>query len=594
MLQAAESVSTPGAGAWPDKIWADTAMQIGTSYNLLFGLPITTGTAGLTARSQTTADTTSFGPPAQVSIVDSAPTVTGFRDYTKIVDTTVPQFDLAAVLSPQSTGLPQMVRSEEQQKAEQAAIKQALNYLDGGSPDAARELMDALLDENPTNAAAVQVLGLVEQDQGRYEQAEQLFLKAHALNPTVGYDNDARNVRILQQDDDHVLDRARAMAATPTQREDGIRLLIALTERSPGFGAANMLLGDSLLRVGDVANGLMQYNSAINNADTGLLGTLETRLRELGKVDPGSAFVQKLLGKTLLSLERYEDAVQVLTHARQLAQGAPGYEGDLARAEIGIGRELLERGDVTGAMSRFQRAKQIDPTGRDVKLALSEGYLARAEQHMRRRDYHSALDDYDLAARTLGDERGTDELRQRAAHGVYSVGRSLEQRRIASGEEIDAEARAYQLAYDLDPENTTYKHKLAQTRFALGEQLTAEGEYKRAAYSYRQAYELYQGNTEYKQKAVDALVTYAEQRMSALDFDDAIQAYRDAWLIDLDDIAVKQKLADAYNARGLDYLDWEKPEKAVYDFKEALRLFPDNEEYQANYDRVWVWDDYAW
>ena len=50
------------------------------------------------------------------------------------------------------------------------------------------------------------------------------------------------------------------------------------------------------------------------------------------------------------------------------------------------------------------------------------------------------------------------------------------------------------------------------------------------------------------------------------------------------------KLAGAYNARGLDYKSTEDMDAAVKDFKAALRLFPDNADYQANYNSVKAWD----
>ncbi len=148
----------------------------------------------------------------------------------------------------------------------------------------------------------------------------------------------------------------------------------------------------------------------------------------------------------------------------------------------------------------------------------------------------------------------------------------------------------FQTAYDLDPENKTYKRKLAETRNAIGDQLYATGKYQEAAQSYNRARELYKYDKTYKANTINAFVKYGDERAANLNYGDAIEAYRQAYLVDTYNAEVKQKLATQYNARGLDYVSWEKYKLAALDFKEALRLFPGNAEYQANYNRYSAWD----
>jgi tetratricopeptide (TPR) repeat protein len=66
--------------------------------------------------------------------------------------------------------------------------------------------------------------------------------------------------------------------------------------------------------------------------------------------------------------------------------------------------------------------------------------------------------------------------------------------------------------------------------------------------------------------------------------------YQEAFKLDPQNATSKSKLAGAYNARGLDYKSTEDMDAAVKDFKAALRLFPDNADYQANYNSVKAWD----
>jgi tetratricopeptide (TPR) repeat protein len=563
-------------------------MEIGTNYDVTSLLASATALGGSRPTS-TSSSASSFGPPAQVSINDNAPTVTGFTDYAQLGLSGLWQFDLASVLNPTVTGVPQAARSEEEQKADEAAVQTAFDYINQGQFDAARQLMNGLLSENKTNAAATYTLGYADMEEGKYASAEQLFLKAHAFDPTVGYDQDAENARILQRGDESVLASARGMLADSNRHADGLRILINLSGRSPNNTAAHLLLGDSMLDAGDGTNGLMQYNAAVSHARPDELGQVEQHLQELARSAPTSAFLQQLVGKAQLRQEHFDDAVQTLTHAAELADNEASYRAVLAQGYVGLGRQLLERGDVNGARADFAQAKTLDPTGRDTKQALAEGYVARAARSVAAHNYSSAVADYSLIASLL--EKSTDTaLRERAAAGAYAAGRAVQASRIAAGEEIDGEVAAFQAAYDLDPDNTTYKHKLADTRNALGDQFFATGDYEEAAGAYLRAHTLFKYDKTYRTNATKAFVAYGDERLYNLNYDDAVEAYRQAYRVDTTSVESRQKLATALTARGLDYKSQEKYAKAVLDLKEALRLFPDNAAYQANYDSVSPWD----
>jgi tetratricopeptide (TPR) repeat protein len=530
-----------------------------------------------------------FGPPAQVSLGEGVPSVVGFTDYTKLATAGQWQFNLAGVLTPTTRGVTPTARSPEQQKAAEEALKNIFALLDAGKYEDARRSANQLLDEDQTSAAATQALGFVDLAEGKYDQAERLFLRAHALDPAAGYDNDARNARVLQGEDAGVLQTARQWLTSQAKREEGIRVLITLTERSPDNAEAHFVLGDALLKKGDGDNGLMQFSVAIQHADGSLLTRLEERLAQLAADTPQSAFIRQLLGKTYLRQERFDAAAQILQQAGRLAENSTAYNHDLARAYVGLGRAQLARGDLAAALAQLKLAKELDPTTRDVKRAYAEALLARAEQHAKRHDHAAASTDYSALVDLLAKD-GTKELRQRAAQGAYAVGRALMNKRIAAGSDITDEVAAFQAAYDLESGNATYRQQLATTRYALGEQQAADGDYNNAAYSYRRAWELYKGNTTYRDKAISAFVAYGDDRAFNLNYTAAIDAYRAAYELNIYHQGNKQKLADAYNARGLDYKQQELYAKAALDFKEALALFPDNATYQSNYNLVSPWD----
>jgi tetratricopeptide (TPR) repeat protein len=350
-----------------------------------------------------------------------------------------------------------------------------------------------------------------------------------------------------------------------------------------------MLLGDALLNEGDGANGLMQFSTAVRTARDGELDQVQEKVQRLADEFPQSAFVRTLLGKIELRQGHYDQALQTLTQATQLADGGSTANLDLAAAYVGIGREKLEGGDISGAMSAFEQAKEYDATGRATKEALAEGYIARAEQSNRRRNYRSAAADLGLAADTLG-KYGSKELRQRGASVAWLAGKALEKARIAAGDEIDSEVVAYQAAYDLYDDNDNYREKLAATRSAIGDQYLADNLYEEAAYAYKRAYELDKRNETYRDNTINAFIAYGDDRLYNLNFTDAVDAYRAAFQFDTDNETSRAKLANGYTRRGLDYEGQEEWRKAMLDFKEALRLLPDNDEYQANYERVKAWD----
>ncbi len=555
------------------------------------GFAVTSGGAGARA----TSVPSPFGPAAllhlsQTLLAHFQPGSTRSPAEDLLPHGAAETLDVAALLSAgRGATVPTIARSPEQRKAEAAAVEEARSLVDAGRTKEARNLLERVLAENRTNAAALHGLGYAALKERDYAQAEQLFTRAHALNPTVGYDRDARNARILQSDDETVLNRARAMVASPQQREDGRRLLIALTERAPDNAAAHILLGDTLLLTNDPINALLQYDAALRTAAESELPGLEAKLAELVRRHPKSSYAQRLLGVAELKQGRYEDAIQTLKRAAAMNPSPLAFDSDLAEAYVGAGRAALARGDVTAALYRFEEARTLAPSLSTVRLTLAEGYIARGTQHAQRRQYTAALNDFTQAAPLLRGSEGR-KLRTMLADQAYDVGRALAQQRIATGGEIDAEARAFQIAYDLAPDNATYRQKLADTRIALGEQYAAAGKLESAAHAFRRAHELFPRRAAYRDRAVEAFLAWGDERSAAYALTDAVTAYRAAFALHPENATARSKLAEAYVRRGLDYMDQSEFRKAAADFREALRLFPHNETYQAYYHRVAAWE----
>ncbi len=552
-------------------------MEIGTNLSVIAQMASLLGAMpGTGAPGDAFSGGSDFGPAALLSLGQGASSASDGVDYSQL-----------AGLSMQLRAPTPPAISPKQAKQEEDTIKQATVLRINGRFDDARALLEDLLADNPRNALAVHGLGAIELDLGHYAKAQRYFEKAHYMAPQYGFDQDAANAALLQKDDDTILKSARRLVAQPGTRDQGIRLLVALTKKSPSNADARVLLAEKLIESGDAANGLTQYQLAISTAAEPQLRIIEAKLSALLRQAPEAAFLNNLLGQTQLKLGKHALAAETLARASQLADGDPLYLADEALAQVALGRDAAARGDVTEAMRFFRAAEQLDPLGEEVKKGMVEGYVARAQWRMRMGDVSSAVDDYNVAATKLA-AIDDEELKQSVAEGLYRAGLILERRREAQGGEVGKEVVAFQAAYDLDPENVTYAIRLAATRAKLGDEYLADGNYKEAAYAYKAAHELRPHDSGYKQAAIDAFLVYGDQRSAIYDHAGAIDAYKEAYELDKTNDKSKSRLAGAYNTRGVWYrsLGTDFYDAARADFLEALNLYPDNEEYQDNYDSV--------
>lgn len=468
--------------------------------------------------------------------------------------------------------------SEKQRKEFQKTLGNAMAAHATGNTAGAKAQIQGLLKKDPTYALAYQALGNIALDKKDYVEAERMFRRADYLGPQYGFKADAENAAILQKGDGAVIARAKILVGSSSSRDDGIRLLVGLTQRTPDNAEARILLGDALLSKGDAVNGIDQLRLALDSASSTQLGGIESRVRGLIAKAPGSAILRNILGQTQLARGDAQGALQSLQTATQLADGDPSFAVAEAPAWVAVGREALGRNDFNSALSALQRARDRDYLGEETRIAQAEGFAARAHYRLRLGAAKDAVSDFREAALTLS-SFGDEAFRRRTADGAYRAGLILAARRQAAGEPVGDEVLAFQAAFDLDRTNVANKRRLADTRVAIGDEFASAGKYKDAAYSYKRAWELFNNDATYRGNAVDAFSRYAEQQLTALDYDRAIEMYGEAHRIDRDRADARQGLAGAHNARGLDHLANGRISAALEDFREAVRLDPENAAY---------------
>jgi tetratricopeptide (TPR) repeat protein len=525
------------------------------------------GAAGGTASSSSSSSAGGlFGPSSILSLSSSAQSDPAVPDLTSLVSSAL------AFQQPQAHGF-------DQEQADQ--FKQALALESGGDSAGAQTILDQLHQQDPLNGTVIHAMGTVAFDGNDYAKAAKLFQQSDFLAPGRGYDSDAQNAKLLQQDDGKVLSAAKRMLAGSDTADQGQRLLVALTARSPSNADAQMTLAESFLKSGDAVNGLLRYQQAIENGDPDQLKQIETRMSQLADLSPKAAFVHDLLGKAQLKLGEVSDAEKSFQTAASLAEDPTTYNSDLADAYVSEAQNKLSASDIPGAFDRLYQAQILAPDNDNLKQAFVDAYSARAAQHVHDNDLTDAVTDYQSAIANLS-SNATDQQKLNLANDIYSVGRLIEAKR--GDDPVGLEASAFQSAYDLVPDNQTFKTKLAATRELAGDQFLAENNYTDAIGAYRRADYLFPGNSTYKNAFVSTLETDGDNNMAIADYGAAIDSYKEAYDTDKSNLDNKQTLADAYNTRGQNYMTLGEYDLAAADFQQAMSLYPNNEDYQNNYN----------
>ncbi|MFO0837504.1 MAG: hypothetical protein U1D55_03190 [Phycisphaerae bacterium] len=532
------------------------------------------GLSGATSASSSTlfGAASLFGPDAEVSVASSTSITAVLPDFSSVLTA---KFDAGAQTAPPID--PRTVQEHTE------LLRDAALDIAAGKSDVARAKLEDYLKDHRPGGEVLAALASIEQGDGNYEKAERLYRQADQLAPDKGYGLDAANAGVLRRDDARVLADARRQLGDSATRDSGVRLLRALTARSPQFVAARLTLADALVSE-DRGEALVEYGGALQNAKPEQLESIEQRLQKLLKKRPNDAFATLLVGRSQLRRGEDEAALATLETAFSLGNGGLAYGADLAAALVRAGSKDAAEGDFQSALTTLHRAKTLDPTSKDVRLALTDAYVSRAEQRARRNALADSISDFRVALTELGD--ADPALSKKIAALLFATGSVSERQNIAAGKSVGAEAGAFQTAFDIDPENTMYRARLAAVRALQGEQQSTAGKYKDAAASYRAAYDLYRGDTTYRGLAVDAYRRWGDDAAAHYQYDDAIKAFDKAFQLDTSDLTSKTKLAGAYNTRGLFNLALGDLGKAREDFRAALGYFPDNTEYQSNLTAV--------
>jgi tetratricopeptide (TPR) repeat protein len=220
----------------------------------------------------------------------------------------------------------------------------ALARHEAGQLDLAEAGYRSVLQRNPDEPDALNLLGLILQDRGDLAGSIGLITRALELVP-----NFAEALVNLA--------RAQRAAGSPAAAVDAARRALAL---DPDLAEAHLQLGHALVGLGDNAGGV-------------------EALRQATVLAPRSAEAWLSLGAALMRLTQYDAAASSLAAALALDPDRADTKSNLALALVQLARAHRVAGDGQAAAEAARRAIVLDPALPDAQMELGLALLAQQE-----------------------------------------------------------------------------------------------------------------------------------------------------------------------------------------------------------------------
>lgn len=247
---------------------------------------------------------------------------------------------------------------------DEATLATAADLLRRGSHVEAAQVLHALLQRQPRNADALQLLGLAQKHLGQSEQAQQSMMASLSINPAQPHVLNNLGGLFLRRGEHHNarqcfekalmfglankealrnLALARRGLGDLAGAEDAVRQALAL---DPKFTPAQTTLGQILLELGNSEAAVAELEAATS-------------------AQPASAEAWRTLGAALRTANRSSEAAQALERAVSLQPGSPD-----SHAFLGAVHQSL--GDNERARQSFERAVQLEPEHEQAHFSLNQ------------------------------------------------------------------------------------------------------------------------------------------------------------------------------------------------------------------------------
>jgi protein O-GlcNAc transferase len=412
-----------------------------------------------------------------------------------------------------------------------ALLEPALWLLQHGQPDAAAEHCAALIERQPRQFEAVQLLGAIKAGQGRTEEAAQCFRRAVALRPRSFEAQKALGIALGQLEQHEAalesLNRALRLNADDVELHYVLGNILSILARHEAALASfdrALALKPDLVEAHNNRGVALRALGRFEAAAASFAAALALRPREAAlHFNLGNALAS--LGRTTEAIERYRQALAL----------DPNHVG----AALNLGAGLAALGQHEAALASFRRAQALAPG-----LAETANNIGNALTQLERYDEAVASFDEALA------------LRPDYADAWRNLGRALvRMKRHEPALAVFARALA------LEPDHAAAHHD-------LGIALAALCRYEEAAASFAKSSAHDPGHAASHYERGNALAALRR-------YDAAIASYERAAALAPDD-------ADAPNGIGIALLASNRPEAAIEWFERALAIAPDHADAHNN------------
>ncbi|MCS6851376.1 MAG: tetratricopeptide repeat protein [Gemmataceae bacterium] len=364
------------------------------------------------------------------------------------------------------------------------AFYRAVELHKQGKLDEAELIYRQTLDDNPDNADALHLLGVIAHQRGQAEKAVRFMRRAVALKPeaAVFHSNLAEAHRALGQLPDAVSHAEKAVRLEPHNADAHNHLALALQGQGRGEEAITHFREAIALRP-DFALAHNNLGSALREQ-----GRLEEALgcfREAVRLQPDLYLARSNLGQLLLELDQADEA---LVHCQEAVRLRPEFAEGLSN----LGNVLRAQGKIDEAKECYRRALQLKPNeamihGNLGQALQEEGNLDEAiacYQESLRLQPQSARVETFLASALMAKERYAEaiehyrkalQLQPDHAEARNGLGNALQEQGDLEGARV-----CYEEALRLKPD-------LAEAHVNLGGLYAELGDLEQARRCYREA-----------------------------------------------------------------------------------------------------------
>ncbi len=271
-------------------------------------------------------------------------------------------------------------------------LEEAVRHHQQGRLAEAEALYRQIVQHDPRNAAAWNLLGVLAGQMNRNDVAIDLIRRAMAIEPdNAGHHCNLGNVLLAAGRADEAIDAYRnAIALQPRyvgaiynlgnawmaqQRfEDAATAYRAVIDLSPGSSEAHSNLGNALNSLGRVDEAIAahrqavalspqstdaHYNLAVALQERKQFAEAESSYRRAIELHPDFAIAWNNLGNALKRLGRFDEAIAAYRRAIQI-------DANFAEAHNNLGNSLRDRMQLTEAMSSYATALSIKPDFADA------------------------------------------------------------------------------------------------------------------------------------------------------------------------------------------------------------------------------------